>query len=95
MFARLAQVEAKISSKIGMDFFQTHPSSTSRVEVTDPSFRIKAAANKCSQKLEQILPEAYTILAANPECAAIRDQLQGFKETTRDGHGATEEFLMG
>jgi hypothetical protein len=32
MFARLGQVEAKLG-KAGLDFFQTHPSSESRVKV--------------------------------------------------------------
>ena len=32
MFTRLAQVESKLG-KSGLDFFQTHPSSESRVKV--------------------------------------------------------------
>ncbi|KAF9458105.1 peptidase family M48-domain-containing protein [Collybia nuda] len=77
MLARLGQMEAHISSRIGMDFLQTHPSSASRVE-----------------KLEQILPEAYALLAANPECAPIQDQLQIFREVARGRNGATENSFM-
>jgi hypothetical protein len=31
------------------------------------------------QKLEQLLPDAYGVLAANPDCAAVQDQLQPFR----------------
>ncbi|KIK68794.1 hypothetical protein GYMLUDRAFT_153513 [Collybiopsis luxurians FD-317 M1] len=63
MFARLGQLEAKFRSP---EFFNTHPSSQSRV-----------------MDLEQRLGEAYSILAANPMCAGVQEQMQAFKESAR------------
>ncbi|KAF9444437.1 hypothetical protein P691DRAFT_677598 [Macrolepiota fuliginosa MF-IS2] len=47
-----------------------------------------------TKKLEEVLPEAYAILAANPECATMRDQLEQFREQSREirvtGQGGIE-----
>ncbi|KAG5653676.1 hypothetical protein H0H81_011428 [Sphagnurus paluster] len=32
------------------------------------------------EKLEKLLPDAYAVLAASPECAAMQERLQGFRE---------------
>ncbi|KAE9404927.1 hypothetical protein BT96DRAFT_812719 [Gymnopus androsaceus JB14] len=66
MFARLGQLETKASRGMGMrapEFFNTHPSSESRV-----------------RDLEARLGEGYDILAANPQCAALYDQVHAFRE---------------
>ncbi|KAF5386543.1 hypothetical protein D9757_005885 [Collybiopsis confluens] len=63
MFARLGQLESKIRSP---EFFNTHPSSQSRVK-----------------DLEARLGEAYSILAANPMCAGVQDQVQAFRDSAR------------
>jgi len=77
MFVRLGRVEEKIASRVGPDFLQTHPSSSSRV-----------------QKLEQILPDAYAVLAANPDCAAMHDQLQLLRVASAR-HGVQEVGVSG
>ncbi|KAF8970905.1 peptidase family M48-domain-containing protein [Flammula alnicola] len=64
MFARLGQLESKIATKSNLDFFQTHPSSESRVKM-----------------LEEALPEGYAILAANPDCDRVRQEIESFKAT--------------
>ncbi|KAG5643752.1 hypothetical protein DXG03_009687 [Asterophora parasitica] len=37
------------------------------------------------EKLEQLLPDAYAVLAANPDCSALQDRLQGFREAALGG----------
>lgn len=66
MFSRLGQLEAKASRGRAPEFFNTHPSSESRV-----------------RDLEARLGEGYDILAANPQCAGLRDQVHAFKENAR------------
>lgn len=63
MFTKLGQVEAKLG-KSGLDFFQTHPSSESRVKL-----------------LQEALPQGYAILAANPNCEQVRNQMEAFRES--------------
>jgi predicted Zn-dependent protease len=63
MFSRLGQLESKMG-KSGPDFFQTHPSSESRVKL-----------------LEEALPQGYAILAANPDCDRLRDEMQSFRDS--------------
>jgi hypothetical protein len=38
----------------------------------------------CNQQLEEALPEAYSILAANPLCEGMGDQLNRFRERARE-----------
>jgi hypothetical protein len=92
MFVRLGRIEEKIAGRAGLDFLQTHPSSSSRVQVS-PIFLSPALflpyhylLKILIQKLEQILPDAYAVLAANPDCAAIQDRLQLFRAAA-EGQG--------
>lgn len=98
MFVRLGRIEEKIAGRVGLDFLQTHPSSSNRVRVSCiRTFfsSVQLSHNKFRiQKLEQILPEAYAVLAANPDCAAIHDQLQLFRAASA-GHEAQEVGVGG
>ncbi|KAG6908562.1 hypothetical protein DXG01_004120 [Tephrocybe rancida] len=63
MFERMSRMD-----KSRVDFFNTHPSGTKRVE-----------------ELQKLLPEAYGVLNANPDCAAVQDRLQSFREVALHG----------
>ncbi|KAF8057445.1 peptidase family M48-domain-containing protein [Lyophyllum atratum] len=41
------------------------------------------------ERLQQLLPEAYAVLSANPECAATQDRLQRFREVALGGGSET------
>lgn len=70
-----------------LDFLQTHPSSDTRVKVGAPQYlsagRKLTACAPSPQLLEAALPQGYAILAANPECSHVRDQIEAFKATAR------------
>ncbi|CCM00306.1 uncharacterized protein FIBRA_02336 [Fibroporia radiculosa] len=47
------------------------------------------------QQLEELLPEAYAIQAASPECGAIQDSLAAFRDTfARDSWRAADENVV-
>ncbi|KAJ4473138.1 peptidase M48 family protein [Lentinula aciculospora] len=68
MFARLGQLESQVSRGgfRAPEFFNTHPSSESRVK-----------------ELEARLGEGYALIAANPACAELQEQVQAFNESVR------------
>jgi hypothetical protein len=84
MFSRLAQVESKLG-KVGLDFFQTHPSSESRVKVRHRhSSHLSFLSLTCRllpQLLKEALPQGYAILEANPDCQQVRSEMQAFRES--------------
>jgi len=43
-------------------------------------FHTHPSSERRVKQLEEALPEAYNILSANPECAALRDQYEQFKD---------------
>ncbi|KAF5378075.1 hypothetical protein D9615_007517 [Tricholomella constricta] len=45
------------------------------------------------EKLEKLLPDAYAVLAANPECAAMQDRLNGFREAEAAALGGSGSGL--
>jgi len=96
MFTRLGQLEAKIGKR-GLDFFQTHPSSESRVKVGCMCllcYNHSTDVDNCFQLLEERIPEAHAILSSNPDCEGVQRQLEAFKETAhpmrRDKRGGFE-----
>ncbi|GLB43055.1 putative peptidase family M48 [Lyophyllum shimeji] len=44
------------------------------------------------ERLEKLLPDAYSVMAANPECAAAQDRLQHFREVALGGGGTAESW---
>ena len=85
MFTRLGQVEAKMG-KSRLDFFQTHPSSESRVKVRRLLYHRSFLLLTClipAQLLREALPQGYAILAANPDCELVRNEMQAFRESAR------------
>ncbi|KAF9482867.1 hypothetical protein BDN70DRAFT_904456 [Pholiota conissans] len=54
-------------------------------------FRTHPSSESRVKLLEEALPEAYAILAANPECEHVREQIESFKASARaispDEHG--------
>ncbi|KAF8657090.1 hypothetical protein AX16_002277 [Volvariella volvacea WC 439] len=48
-------------------------------------FRTHPTSENRVKYLEEILPEGYAILAANPDCGVVQDQLHAFQEATGGG----------
>lgn len=87
VFTRLAQLEAKMGASGGPDFLKTHPASKRRVEVcalAAPSLHLGIHDISVSQRLKELLPQAFQIQAASPDCARIRDNLSAFQDTFTD-----------
>lgn len=86
---RMAQLE-KAHGRMNVNFLYTHPTSESRVKVSD-SFQCSSQILKGSiQRLEEMLPEAYAIQAATPECAGILDHLSSFGEAFASGFSGSK-----
>ena len=68
-----------------LDFLQTHPSSDTRVKVGASRYLGLTDTDGVPppQLLEAALPQGYAILAANPECSRVREQIEAFKATAR------------
>ncbi|KAF4622491.1 hypothetical protein D9613_009081 [Agrocybe pediades] len=77
MIARLGQLEAKMRGK-SLDFFQSHPSSESRVKFLQ----------EC-----QRLPEAHAITSSNPDFENVRQQAETFRETAHADFGLDSIFF--
>ncbi|KAF8639023.1 hypothetical protein AX17_001775 [Amanita inopinata Kibby_2008] len=58
MFEQLDKIDSRTASKVNLDFFQTHPSSKSRVEYLKQAlpegYAIRAANPECSDQEEQV-----------------------------------------
>ena len=84
MFTRLGLLESKLG-KSRLDFFQTHPSSESRVKVRHLLYHrsFLSLTPPPEQLLQEALPQGYAILAANPDCEQVRNVMQAFRESVQ------------
>ena len=83
MFARLARLEGRSVPA----FLNTHPATTQRVQVRARSSPppMTLANSLAAQKLESLLPDAYAIRAASPQCAGLNDSYAAFRDAFSRG----------
>ena len=83
MFGRLARLQGRSV----LAFLNTHPATTQRmqVRVRISPFVVTPADPLVSQKLESLLPDAYAIRAASPQCAGLNDSYAAFRDAFSRG----------
>ncbi|KAG6830723.1 hypothetical protein H0H92_015002 [Tricholoma furcatifolium] len=65
--------------------FQRMRKVESESSVLTSFFNTHPSSMKRIEELEKFLPEAYDVLSGNPDCAALQDRLQSFRQVTLTG----------
>ena len=85
MFQRLARLEGRS----GPAFLNTHPATTQRIQVRarlSPSSQPSPySLLRVAQELEGLLPDAYALRAASPQCAGLNDSYAAFRDAFSRG----------
>lgn len=79
MHTRLAKASENGGMGSSFEFLRTHPVPERRIKVGDVAyFVVRRNKKNIMQHLEELVPEAYEIRAANPRCAGVRESIEQF-----------------